>query len=124
MQLQFKKPGPEQRLALRGQLSRLRDPECLQEILSSHVPSISGSSVEQNCYRWLDTFRDAYLAAMLGVSSGNVSFYHGVTLLRETYIVCRLHPAEAPMNIRFLSHHAQAAFEEVVSAKISKWNPN
>src|SRR5438132_9439424 len=46
--------------------------------------------------RWPGCFRDAYLAAMPQVSPRNVSFYRALTLLRQTYNVCRLQPAEGP----------------------------
>src|SRR3989442_1001983 len=42
--------------------------------------------------RWLDSFREAYFAAMPTVSERNVSFYRGLTLMRKIYTLCRRQP--------------------------------
>jgi len=63
--------------------------------------------------RWPACFRDAYLAAMPGVSRRNVSFYRALTLLRKTYTVCRRQPAEGPQQAVRLAACARAALEDV-----------
>ena len=65
--------------------------------------------------QWLTCFREAYLAAMPRVSSRNVSFYRGLTLIRKIYTVCRRQPAEWPQLIPKLAVRARAALEEVAS---------
>ena len=62
--------------------------------------------------RWLDCFRDAYLAAMPGVSPRNVSFYHGLTLVRKIYTVCRRQPIEGLRLAPLLAAQARAALTQ------------
>jgi len=63
--------------------------------------------------QWLQCFRDAYLAAMPSVSARNVSFYHGLTLVRKMYTVCRRQPDEGPELVPRLAIRARAALEEL-----------
>ncbi|HEY2951073.1 MAG TPA: aminoglycoside phosphotransferase family protein [Verrucomicrobiae bacterium] len=66
---------------------------------------------------WLACFRDTYLAAMPQVSPRNVSFYHGLTLLRKIYTVVRTQPKEWPQLAPPLAARAQAALHEVVASR-------
>jgi tRNA A-37 threonylcarbamoyl transferase component Bud32 len=68
-------------------------------------------------WEWLACFRDAYLAAMPGVSARNVSFYRGVTLVRKIYTVCRRAPVEGPTLAPRLAARARAALEDVTAAE-------
>ena len=65
---------------------------------------------------WLTAFEEAYLAAMPRVSSRNVAFYRGLTLVRKMYTICRREPTQWEGTVSLLAWHAHAAFEEVVAA--------
>jgi len=65
--------------------------------------------------RWPRCLREAYLAAMPGVSPRNVSFYCALTLVRKTYTVCRRQPAEGPEQAERLAACARAALAELGS---------
>ena len=65
--------------------------------------------------RWVDCFRDAYLAEMPGVSPRNVTFYCGLTLMRKMYTVCRRFPTEGPELVPKLAARAEAALEDAMS---------
>ena len=77
--------------------------------------SLVDPTVRAQTPRWLDSFREAYFAAMPKVSPRNVSFYHGLTLIRKIYTICRRQPAEWPELVPQIADHARAALEEVVS---------
>ncbi len=68
-------------------------------------------------WEWLAWFRDAYLAAMPGVSARNVAFYRGVTLMRKIYTVCRRAPVDGPTLAPRLAARARAALEDVTAAE-------
>src|SRR5213596_1139357 len=68
-----------------------------------------------HAHRWIDCFRDAYLAEMPGVSPRNISFYCGLTLMRKMYTVCRRFPAEGPALVPKLAARAEAALEDAMS---------
>jgi aminoglycoside phosphotransferase (APT) family kinase protein len=73
------------------------------------------STVRANASHWMACFRDAYFAAMPEVSPHNVAFYHGLTLVRKIYTICRTQREQAPQLIPQLAAHARAALEEVAS---------
>lgn len=69
--------------------------------------------------QWLTCFREAYLAAMPTVSPRNVAFYHGLTLVRKMYTVCRRQPDEGPKLVPRLAVRARAALDAVTAAERS-----
>ena len=74
-------------------------------------------SVQARAPQWLESFREAYFAAMPKVSPRNVSFYRGLTLIRKSYTICRRQPADWPRLVPQLADHARAALQEVASAE-------
>jgi len=64
---------------------------------------------------WLSCFRNAYRSAMPGISLRNVSFYHGLTLLRKMYTLCRRDTLGGPRLAAPLAERARAAFEAVAA---------
>ena len=81
---------------------------------------LSETSLSKHCFQLINSFRSIYQTAVPGVSAGNVSFYHGLTLLRKTYTVSRQQTHQSPQIISLLSRYALAAFTELVSEKIKK----
>jgi hypothetical protein len=72
-------------------------------------------TVREHAREWLNSFRDAYLAAMPQVSPRNVWFYRGLTLIRKIYTLCRRQPVEGPILASRLAVRAQAALEAVMT---------
>src|SRR2546427_978403 len=81
---------------------------------------LSETSLSKHCFQLINSFRSTYQTAAPCVSAGNVSFYHGLTLLRKIYTVSRLQTPQRPRIASLLSQYAQAAFNELVSWKINK----
>lgn len=77
---------------------------------------LSDPTLPAHAHEWPLGFRDAYLAAMPEVSTRNVSFYHGLTLVRKIYTVRRVQPAESPWLVPKLALRARAALLEAASA--------
>jgi aminoglycoside phosphotransferase (APT) family kinase protein len=69
---------------------------------------------------WIDSFCDAYLAAMPAVSVRNIFFYRGLTLIRKIYTICRREPARWPQLVPKLADRARAALQEVMSPELAK----
>ena len=78
------------------------------------------ASVQSLAPLWIDSFCDAYLAAMPTVSLRNVFFYRGLTLIRKIYTICRREPAKWPQLVPKLAGRARAALQEVVSLELTK----
>src|SRR5437667_2696528 len=77
-------------------------------------------TVQAQAARWLAALRDAYLEAMPEVSSRNISFYRGLTLIRKIYTICRRQPAESARIVPLLADHARAALQAVASPELSR----
>jgi len=77
---------------------------------------LSDPTLPAHAHGWPDCFRDAYLAAMPAVSTRNVSFYHGLTLIRKIYAVRKVQPDESPWLVPQLALRARAALLEAASA--------
>ena len=69
---------------------------------------------------WIDSFCDAYLAAMPTVSLRNVFFYRGLTLIRKIYTICRREPAKWPELVPKLADRARAALHEITSPELTR----
>jgi len=69
---------------------------------------------------WIDSFCDAYLAAMPTVSLRNVFFYRGLTLIRKIYTICRREPYNWPQLVPKLAERARAALQEVASTELAR----
>jgi tRNA A-37 threonylcarbamoyl transferase component Bud32 len=78
---------------------------------------LSDTTLPAHAARWIDCFREPYLAAMPQVSPRNVSFYHGLTLVRKIYTICRREAPDAPRLVPLLAAEARAALETVVSSE-------
>ncbi len=78
---------------------------------------LTDATLPAHAARWVDCFRETYLAAMPRVSPRNVSFYHGLTLVRKIYTVCRREAPDAPRLVPLLAAQARAALEAVVSSE-------
>ena len=78
---------------------------------------VSDPALPAHADRWLDCFRDAYLAAMPQVSPRNIAFYQGLTLARKMYTVCRKQLPDWPRLVPRLAARALAALEAVMSSE-------
>src|SRR5262245_39974816 len=78
------------------------------------------STVRSHASHWQACFRDAYFAAMPEVFPQNVTFYHGLTLARKIYTLCRTQREEWPSLVPKLAARARAALEEVAAAELAE----
>jgi hypothetical protein len=77
---------------------------------------LSNAALPAHAHEWPLDFRDAYLAARPEVSTRNVSFYQGLTLVRKIYTVRLVQPDQAPWLVPQLALRARTALLEAASA--------
>lgn len=76
---------------------------------------LADSARRERAPQWLATFRDAYMTAMPAVASRNISFYHGLTLIRKMYTVCRKQEEGWPDLLPQLAAAVRRALQQVTS---------
>jgi Phosphotransferase enzyme family len=78
---------------------------------------LSNPTLPASAREWPACFREAYLSAMPTVSTRNVSFYLGLTLVRKIYTVRLVQPDAAPWLLPQLARRARAALLEATSGR-------
>ncbi len=124
MRLRFK-PAFAQRSELRARLARIRQPAAVREILRAGLPPdltpaevvCTVQSVHSDRFvvraQVRNPAREEHGFALKVYS--DISFYHGLTLIRKIDTVCRSQPAEWPALVPQLAARARAALEEIAA---------